>query len=77
MENKIKQILATQFGVAVDSINNNMSIVDDLDADSVDHVEVVIELENIFDIEISSDEQKNAGTVDKIIALVAKKLSQK
>lgn len=77
MEDKIKDILATQFGIESSAINNSMSIVNDLGADSIDVVELIMELEIVFNIELETDESNAADTVQKIIDLILLKMQQK
>jgi acyl carrier protein len=76
MEDTIKNILATQFGIEASAINNDMSIVNDLGADSIDVVELIMELETVFNLELETDESNAADTVQKIIDLITLKLQK-
>lgn len=53
---KIKNILSHQFDIDVNSISEDTSFRDDLDADSLDLVELIMELEDEFDLEIEDEE---------------------
>ena len=67
VEEKVKNIVAVQLSIGVDEINNESSFIDDLGADSLDTVELVMSLEEEFDIEISDDEAENILTVQAAI----------
>ena len=67
VEEKVKSIVAKQLGQGVDEVNNESSFIDDLGADSLDTVELVISLEEEFDIEISDDEAEKILTVQAAI----------
>ncbi len=71
---KLKTIISSQLGVPVDRINNTDHIVADLNADSLDLVELVMEIERAFKVQIEQEEYEKAMTVDKIAILVDKKL---
>ena len=71
----IIQILADQFGISTETIHGNSHLTNDLNADSLDMVEIVMEVENQFKIEISDEEYANCSTVDLIVELVDKKLT--
>ena len=60
---KIKEILAEQLGVDEDDITMDSSLTDDLGADSLDHVELVMAMEEEFDIEIPDEEAEKIVTV--------------
>jgi len=67
---RVKNIVAEQLGIGVEEINNESSFIDDLGADSLDTVELVMALEEEFDIEISDDEAENISTVQAAIEYV-------
>ena len=67
VEEKVKNIVAKQLGLGEDEVNNESSFIDDLGADSLDTVELVMSLEDEFDIEISDDEAENILTVQAAI----------
>jgi len=64
---RVKNIVAEQLGIGVDEISNESSFIDDLGADSLDTVELVMALEEEFDIEISDEQTENISTVQSAI----------
>lgn len=70
IEERVKQIVAEQLGVDEDQVTNQAAFMDDLGADSLDTVELVMALEEEFDIEISDEDaekiQKVQDAVDYI-----------
>jgi len=67
VEEKVRGIVAKQLGLGEDEVTNESSFIDDLGADSLDTVELVMSLEEEFDIEISDDEAENILTVQAAI----------
>ena len=63
IEDRVKKIVAEQLGVKEDEVNNASSFVDDLGADSLDTVELVMALEEEFDTEIPDEEAEQITTV--------------
>ena len=72
VDERVKGIAAEQLGIGVDEINNESSFIDDLGADSLDTVELVMALEEEFDIEISDEEAENISTVQTAIDYINK-----
>ena len=70
VEDQVRNIIAEQLGVKVDEIKNNASFVDDLGADSLDTVGLVMALEEEFDAEIPDDEAEKITTVQNAIDYV-------
>ena len=70
VELKVKEVIAEKLGVALDKIKNEASFVDDLGADSLDTVELVMALEEAFDCEIPDEEAEKITTVQKAIDYV-------
>jgi len=64
---RVKGIVAEQLGIGIDEINNESSFIDDLGADSLDTVELVMALEEEFDVEISDEQAENISTVQSAI----------
>ncbi len=64
---RIKQIVAEQLGVEEDQVTLEASFMDDLGADSLDTVELVMALEEEFDIEISDEDAEKIQTVQNAI----------
>lgn len=66
MKNKVVDIIANQLGVEKDIITAEANVVDDLGADSLDVVELVMALEEAFDLEIPDEDAENIRTVKDI-----------
>ena len=73
---RVKNIVAEQLGIGVEEVNNESSFIDDLGADSLDTVELVMALEEEFDIEISDEEAENISTVQTAIDYINKNSEQ-
>ena len=67
IESKVKKIVAEQMGVAEDEISRETSFVNDLNADSLDTVELVMEFEEEFEINIPDEEAEKIQTVGMAI----------
>ena len=76
IKSKVFKLMSEQFGIDVNDIKSENHIIDDLNADSVDIVELVIALEEEFKIAIEMEEPINAITVQLTIDLVTEKLSK-
>ena len=63
IENKVKEIIVQQLGVDEDKVSLDASFVDDLGADSLDVVELVMAFEEQFDVEIPDEAAEKIGTV--------------
>ena len=63
VEEKVKQIIVEQLGVDEGEVTPNASFVDDLGADSLDTVELVMAFEEAFDIEIPDEDAEKIKTV--------------
>ena len=62
-EERVKKVIMEQLGVNEDQVTDNASFVDDLGADSLDTVELVMALEEEFDCEIPDEEAEKITTV--------------
>lgn len=67
---KVKVILSSQFDVEEDSITMDTNIADDLGADSLDVVDMLMSLEDEFDVEIPDEEIEKIRTVGELIAYI-------
>ena len=67
IEERVKSIIVEQLGVKEDEVRNESSFVEDLGADSLDTVELVMALEEEFDIEIPDEEAEKITTVQSAI----------
>ena len=70
IEEQVKSIVAEQLGVKEDEVTNDASFVDDLGADSLDTVELVMALEEEFETEIPDEEAEKITTVQQAIDFV-------
>ena len=66
-EDKVKKIVSDQLGTAIDEIQSDSSFVDDLGADSLDTVELVMALEEEFDLEIADEDAEKISTVNEAV----------
>ncbi|SDZ02150.1 acyl carrier protein [Proteiniborus ethanoligenes] len=67
---KIKKLIAEQLDVAEEDINLESSFQEDLDADSLDVVELIMAIEDEFDIEISDEEAEKIATVKDAVEYI-------
>lgn len=67
---EVKRIISEQLGVEESKVQDASSLVDDLGADSLDTVELVMALEEKFEIEIPDEEAENVGTVSDIVKYI-------
>jgi len=67
VDEKVKQIIVEQLGVDEGEVTPNASFVDDLGADSLDTVELVMALEEAFEIEIPDEDAEKILTVKQAI----------
>jgi acyl carrier protein len=67
VEEKVKEIIVDQLGVEEKQVNSKASFIDDLGADSLDTVELVMALEEEFDVEIPDEDAEKIGTVQNAI----------
>lgn len=67
VEERVRKIVIEQLGVKEDEVKNDASFVDDLGADSLDTVELVMALEEEFETEIPDEEAEKITTVQEAI----------
>jgi len=72
IESRVKEIVAEQLDVEVAEVTNASSFVEDLGADSLDTVELVMALEEAFDAEIPDDEAEKITSVQLAIDYINK-----
>ncbi|MCL5261332.1 MAG: acyl carrier protein [Gammaproteobacteria bacterium] len=70
IEERVKSIVAEQLGVEKDKITNEASFVDDLGADSLDTVELVMALEEEFGTEIPDEDAEKITTIAQAIEYI-------
>ena len=69
-EGRVKQIIVEQLGVDEGEVTANASFVDDLGADSLDTVELVMAFEEAFDIEIPDEDAEKIRTIQDAISYI-------
>ena len=72
VEARVKKIVSEQFDVAVQEISRETAFVNDLNADSLDTVELVMELEDEFELSIPDEEAEKIQTVGQAIDHISK-----
>lgn len=77
VEEKVKSIIVDQLGVKAEEVTSTASFVDDLGADSLDTVELVMALEEEFGIEIPDEDAEKMTTVGEAIKYIDAKTSSK
>ena len=70
---KVQQIISEQLGTDVDEVTLESNIVDDLDADSLDVIEMLMMLEEEFDIEIPDSDTEKLITVGDVVEYIKAK----
>ena len=70
---KVKELISEQLDVKADDITEASNIQDDLGADSLDVVDLVMALEDEFDVEIAEDQVENIKTVGDIVKFMEDK----
>lgn len=76
IEARVKKIIIEQLGVAEEQVTNEASFVDDLGADSLDTVELVMALEEEFECEIPDEDAEKITTVQKAIDYIKEHLGE-
>jgi len=74
VEEKVKKIIAEKLSVDLDEVVPEASFVDDLGADSLDLVELIMTMEEEFDVEISDEDAETLVTVNDAIEYTKKQL---
>lgn len=71
-ESQVKQVIANQLQVNLNDISNDSSFIEDLGADSLDIVELVMAMEEHFNLEIPDDEAEKIQTVQDAINYISR-----
>lgn len=75
--NQVKAIIVDKLGAEESEVTESANFTNDLGADSLDTVELIMEFEKVFDIKIPDEDGGQISTVGDAIAYVENKLSQK
>lgn len=70
IEERVKDIIVDQLGVSADQVTSEAKFVEDLGADSLDTVELVMALEEEFDVEVPDDEAEKLQAVKDVVAFI-------
>ncbi len=76
VEDRVKEIIVDQLGVDAEQVTPQASFVNDLGADSLDTVELIIALEEEFDIEIPEEETEKLDSVGKALEYIKARVNQ-
>lgn len=76
LEERVKNLVVTQLGVDTSKVTREASFIDDLGADSLDTVELVMAFEEEFDLEIPDEDAQRMRTVSDIINYLKDKVSE-
>ena len=74
---EITKLLAEQLNIEPETITRDSKIVEDLHTDSLDMVEMLIALEDKYDINVPDEDAKNLDTIGKLVDYVEKKVAEK
>lgn len=74
LEEKIKDIIVEKLGVSADKVKPESHFIDDLGADSLDTVELVMAFEEEFNVEIPDEDAQDITTVQSAVDYLSKKL---
>ena len=70
IEDRVKEIIVEQLGVSEDQVKDEAKFVEDLGADSLDQVELIMALEEEFGVEVPEDEADKLQSVEQVISYV-------
>jgi len=76
VDERVKKIVIEQLGVKEEEVTNDSSFVDDLGSDSLDTVELVMALEEEFNIEIQDDEAEKITTIQQAVDFINNKVGE-
>ena len=72
---RVKEIIVDKLGIEESKITNDARFIEDLGADSLDTVELIMQFEEEFDIEISDEEAENLTTIGRSVDYINSKLA--
>lgn len=70
MKERLLELIASQFNLSVDDLEEDMSFQDDLNADSIELVELIMSIEDEFEIEIDDERLESLKTVGDVLEYV-------
>ena len=70
---KVRSIIAEQLGIKTEAISKESDVINDLGADSIDIVQLLMAMENEFGVTVSEDDADNLKTVGDIVSLIDSK----
>ena len=70
IEERVRKLVCEQLGVKEDEVTIEASFVEDLGADSIDAVELIMNIEDEFSVEVSDEEAQNIKTVGDLVKYV-------
>jgi acyl carrier protein len=73
---KIKEVVAKKFKVQLEKVSVNTRLREDLNVDSLDAVELIMELEDTFTVKISDDEAQKLKTIGDIVTFIEPKVKK-
>jgi acyl carrier protein len=73
---KVKEIIAEQLGVEESEVTDSASFIDDLGADSLDTVELVMAFEEAFELEIPDEDAEEIQTVSDAVRYISAKMAE-
>lgn len=76
LEQRVKDLVISQLGVDAGKVNNDSSFIEDLGADSLDTVELVMAFEEEFDIEIPDEDAQKMKSVQDVIDYLKDKVTE-
>ncbi|MEJ2635898.1 MAG: acyl carrier protein [Calditrichia bacterium] len=76
LEEKVKDIIVDKLGVSADKIKPDSHFIDDLGADSLDTVELVMAFEEEFNVEIPDEDAQQITTVKSAVEYLSKKMKE-
>ena len=75
IEEKVKNVIVEQLGVEAETVTPEASFIDDLGADSLDIVELVMTMEEEFDLEIPDEDAEKIKTVNDVVSYIKAKVN--
>ena len=75
IENKVKEIIIDKLGIEESEITDSASFTNDLGADSLDTVELIMEFEKEFNVSIPDEDAEKIGTIGQAISYLKKNVS--